>query len=117
MDYQSTVVLLPLQIIRLNRAPVISNLFAPDTVSISQRSFTISVKVIDPDGQGDIKSVLRFTPSGKILHLYAYNDSIYAETVSLDPPPKLDSYLFHFLAVDQSNDTSNVLPKIIVVTN
>ena len=117
--YKSNTIILPLQIVRLNRPPIISELIAPETINLSTTTtFYISLKVIDPDGQNDIKSVLRFTPSGKILQLHAApNDSIYEEQVSLNPPPSLGSYLFRFCAVDRSNDTSNILTKTIVITN
>jgi hypothetical protein len=106
------------QIVRLNHPPVLSELFAPDTINLARiNTFEISVKVIDPDGQNDIKSVSRFTPSGKVLPLQASNDSIYEEIVSLTPPPDLGSYLFRFRGVDRSNDSSNVLTHTIVVIN
>jgi hypothetical protein len=115
--YQSDIALLPLTIIRSNRPPIISNLFAPNTVSLlNTPTFSISLKVLDPDGPEDIKSVLRFTPSGKILQLHAVNDSIYTETVEMNPPPSIGLYLFRFCAVDRSNDTSNILTKTIEVT-
>ncbi len=116
--YKSNTLILPLQIIRLNHPPIISDLIAPDTINLSTTTtFYNSLKVLDPDGQDDIKSVLRFTPSGKILQLHATNDSIYTEQVALNPPPSLGSYLFRFCAVDRSNDTSNILTKTIVITN
>ena len=114
----SNTVLLPISIVRLNHPPVISQLVAPSTINLaSTTSFTITLKVFDPDGQQDIQSVSRYTPSGKVLPLTAVNDSIYAETVSLVPPPDPGSYLFRFRAVDRSNDSSNVLTQIIVITN
>jgi hypothetical protein len=114
--YQSDIALLPLTIVRLNHPPIISNLFAPITISLlNTTTFSISLKVLDPDGQQDIKSVLRFTPSGKILRIYAENDSIYSEIVTLNPPPSLGPYLFRFCAVDRSNDTSNILTKTIEI--
>ncbi|MGD1044675.1 MAG: choice-of-anchor X domain-containing protein [Bacteroidota bacterium] len=115
--YKSNTIILPLQVVRSNRPPIISDLIAPDTVDLAiMTEFEISVKVIDPDGQNDIMSVSRFTPSGKILPLHALNDSTYEETVSLTaPPPALGSYLFRFRAVDRSNDSSNVLTHTIVV--
>lgn len=116
--YLSNTLILPVQIVRLNHPPVISDLFAPDTINLARiNTFEISVKVIDPDGQNDIKSVSRFTPSGKVLPLQASNDSTYEEIVSLTPPPDLGSYLFRFRAVDRSNDSSNVLTHTIVIVN
>jgi hypothetical protein len=114
----SNTALLPISIIRLNHPPVISDLIAPSTINLATTtSFEISLKVIDPDGQNDIKSVSRYTPSGKVLPLFPSNDSIYVETVTLVPPPDPGSYLFRFRAVDRSNDSSNVLIKTIVITN
>ena len=114
----SNTILLPLVIVRINHPPIISDLIAPDTINLATTTiFYNSLKVLDPDGQGDIKYVLRFTPSGKILPLHAANDSIYAEKVDLNPPPSLGPYIFHFCAVDRSNDTSNILTKTIVITN
>ncbi len=114
----SNTILLPLTIVRINHPPVISDLISPDTINLSTTTtFENSLKVLNPDGQGDIKSVLRFTPSGKKLQLYAINDSIYTEQVSLNPPPSLGPYTFRFCAVDRSNDTSNILIKTIVITN
>jgi hypothetical protein len=114
----SNTALLPISIIRLNHPPVISDLIAPSTINLATtNSFEISLKVIDSDGQNDIKSVSRYTPSGKVLPLFSSNDSIYVETVTLVPAPDPGSYLFRFRAVDRSNDSSNVLTKTIVITN
>ena len=114
----SNTILLPLMIVRINHPPIISDLIAPDTVNLATTTtFKESLKVLDPDGQGDIKYVLRFTPSGKILQLRAANDSVYYEDVTLIPPPDLGPYTFRFCAVDRSNDTSNILIKTIVITN
>jgi hypothetical protein len=114
----SNTILLPFTIVRLNHPPIISDLIAPSTISLSATdTFNIRLKVLDPDGQGDIKSVLRFTPSGKTLQLQAINDSIYSEIVELNPPPNPGPYEFRFYAVDRSNDTSNVLTTTIVIKN
>lgn len=115
---KSNTYLLPLILMRLNHPPVISDLSAPDSLSLSiTNTFYIQLKATDIDGQGDIKSVLRFTPSGKILPLQAVNDSIYAEWVTLVPAPSVGPYLFHFRAVDRSNDTSNVIAHTILIKN
>jgi hypothetical protein len=120
-DYISNTILLPLQIIRLSLPPVISDLEAPDTVNLTiiKDEFLIKIKVIDPDGQDDIKAVMRFTPSGLITRFYPLNhdmnDSIYTERVGVIPRPDLGAYLFLFRAVDRSNDSSNVLTKTIVI--
>jgi hypothetical protein len=119
---RSNTILLPLQIIRLNRPPVISDLEAPDTVNLAviKDEFLIKIKVIDPDGQGDIRGMMRFTPSGLITRFYPLNgnidtDSIYTERVGVIPRPDLGAYLFRFRAVDRTTDSSNVLTKTIVV--
>ena len=114
----SNTAVLPISIIRLNHPPLISDLIAPSTINLATTtSFDITVKVIDPDGQNDIKSVSRYTPSGKVLPLFPSNDSTYIETVTLVPPPDPGSYLFRFRAVDRSNDSSNVVTKTIVIIN
>jgi len=118
--YQSASRYIPVKIQRLNKPPIISNLSAPDTVirpscEYDATEFNIFIKVIDPDGQDDIKSVLRFTPSGKIIFFEPVNDSIYRDGVYLTCSTLPGSYTFRFLAVDRSNDTSNILYKSIVV--
>ena len=114
---RSNAALLPFSIIRLNQPPQLSNLQAPDTVKTSTQSqFFISVKAVDPDGQGDIRSVTRTTPSGMVLQLTTPpGDSIYAETVSLVPAPPPGSYQFSFKAMDRSNAPSTIIYRTIVV--
>ena len=116
----SNTVLMPVYIVRANQPPIIFDPIAPSIVDLATtKQFNISIKVIDPDGQSDIKSVTRFTPSGKRAPLYTSNsnDSIYAETVdfTLTTPPDTGSYIFRFRAVDRSNDSSNVKFKTIVI--
>lgn len=114
---RSNASLLPFTILRLNQPPQLSNLQAPDTVKTSTQSqFFISVKAVDPDGQSDIRSVTRTTPSGLVLPLStAPGDSIYTETVSLLPPPPPGSYQFSFRALDRSNASSTIIYHTIVV--
>lgn len=109
---------------RLNQAPVLSNLQAPDTVRTSlQQSFIITVQANDPDGASDILSVTRQTPSNLVLTLNdagtngdaVAGDGIFTETVDLTPPPPPGSYPFQFRALDRSNAASNTINHTVVV--
>ena len=123
-SYSSNSLLLPLTIVRLNHAPVLSNLQAPDTVRKSvTSSFLFTVKATDADGQSDIVSVTRTTPSGLVLFLNDQGlngdataaDSIYTETVSVDAATPEGNYLFKFTARDKLNAKSNVLEKTVTI--
>lgn len=109
---------------RAGSAPVLSNLAAPDTVNPSlTSSFLITVLAMDADH--DIRSVTRTTPSGLVLNLFdngthgdtTAGDGIYAETVSVVPPPPPGNYLFRFKARDCAGLESNELQKTIVIVN
>lgn len=122
--FTSTAIIQTLQILRLNRPPVLSDLRAPDTVRTSmQTSFLITVRASDPDGLDDIRSVTRTTPSNLVLQLNdsgvngdaVAGDGIFSELVSLSPPPAPGSYQFRFQAFDRSNAGSNVLLHTITV--
>ncbi|MCI0706114.1 MAG: hypothetical protein L0Y80_01335 [Ignavibacteriae bacterium] len=124
ISYQSSAHILPLQIVRNNVPPVLSNLQAPDTVDVSTTTeFLITVQVADPNGLDDIKSVTRTTPSNNV---YPLNDSgnngdalagdgIFSENVTLTPPPAPGSYEFRFQAFDKSNQGSNIILHTIVI--
>jgi hypothetical protein len=111
----SNVITLPLQISRYNNKPEISDLILPDTVNSNQTSpIEIKVKVIDPDGQDDIRFVYRVTQSNKLYKLSgSQGDSIFTETFSSIPPA--GTYRFRFFALDQSYDSSSVLVDSIVI--
>lgn len=109
---------------RLNQAPVLSNLQAPDTVQPSvQQSFVVTVQGADPDGIADIVSVTRQTPANNIFNLndsgvngdLVAGDGIFTETVSINPPPPSGSYPFQFKALDRSNVQSNIIFHTVVV--
>ncbi len=115
----------PVRIERLNHPPVLSDFVAPDTVSTARvTEFLTTVRASDPDGASDIRTVVRITPSGKSFPLNdnglngdaAAGDGIYTETVSVNPPPSPGSYLFRYVAIDRSGDSSNVILHTIVIT-
>lgn len=114
----------PLQIVRRNRPPVLSDLRAPDTVRTSaQSSFLITVRASDPDGLDDIRTVTRTTPSGLVVQLNdrgvngdaVAGDGIFTETVSLSPPPAPGVYEFRFQAFDRLNAGSNIIVHSVTV--
>jgi len=122
--YKSNSAILPLEIVRSNQPPVLSNLVAPDTVhTSSQSTFLVTVRATDPDGQADIRSVTRTTPSNLVLPLNdagqngdgVPGDGIFSETVLLSPPPPTGPYDFRFQAHDRSNVGSNVIIHRIIV--
>ncbi len=116
--YRSNSAILPLEIVRSNQPPVLSNLVAPDTVhTSSQSTFLVTVRATDPDGQADIRSVTRTTPSSLVLQLndagqngdQVPGDGIFSETVALSAATPAGPYDFRFQALDRSNAGSNVL--------
>ncbi|MBI4428369.1 MAG: hypothetical protein HY562_04555, partial [Ignavibacteriales bacterium] len=122
--FRSNSLFLPLEIVRTNQPPVLSDLIAPDTVRTStQTSFVITVRALDPDGLADIRSVTRTTDGGtpRPLNDNGVNgdmnpgDGIFTETVSLEPAPPAGEYEFRFQAFDRSNAESNTLTKRITV--
>ena len=123
-DFQSQRITLPLIISRPNIAPILSDLQCPSSVNTSTDStFVISLKAFDYDGQRDIKSVLMISSSGKEFPLFddgthgdvKADNGIYTETFSVTPPPPPGPYLFKFLAIDLSSDTSDVLTATITI--
>jgi hypothetical protein len=135
--YRSNTLILPLQIIRFNHPPVLSNLVADSLISISgtdQNYIQIIIAVADPDGQTDVRMVYfnSFKPngspsSGNPFLMYddgdfsgpsgdsKSGDGLYSLKVGL--PTNAGTYRFEFHAVDRSNDTSNTIIKNIVVIN
>ena len=145
VGYRSNTFILPLQIVRLNHPPVLSNLQAPDTIILTgqrQQLLLLTVKAIDPDGESDIVKVYfnSFKPNGVAASgnpflmyddgskniIYAPDvssgdafkgDNVYSLAVIINPTDALGIYRFEFHAVDRSNDSSNVIIKNIMVTN
>ena len=129
--YSSSTLLLPLDVIRqANRAPVLLDLQAPDTIVLGGQShqFKLEVKATDPDGQSDIAKVFfnSFKPngspaSGNPFQMFddgseniiyppdtpsgddVKGDSIYTLGVTIDASNATGTYRFEFQAVDRSN--------------
>lgn len=118
---------LPVYMIRNNVAPVISNLVAPDTVTIPAlggANILMTVKATDADGQPDIKEVFfksldSSDPTFKYLLLddgggtsgqsgdAVAGDSVYTIVISVANSPTIrKTYRFAFQAADAFGDTS-----------
>ncbi len=131
----------PLSILRLNKPPQISNLQSPDTLQLPAEGYVVNLltlKVDDPNGTADIQKV-QFTsilPDGKPsssgpiqmyddggkVDLGGYNsgdtnaaDGIYSRIIQLRSDATRGTYTFYFVAIDKSNDTSNVITHTITV--
>jgi hypothetical protein len=119
----------PLYMIRNNSAPTLSNLQAPDTVTVIVGSFAdikLAVKVVDLDGQSDIKEVFfRSLDSSDPTRKYPMKDdgspdgvsgdavagdSIYTIVVRVtDGHSVRQTYRFAYQASDAFGDTSATL--------
>ncbi len=118
---------------QVNVAPVISDLVAPDTVSLgsSTTPILLTVKVQDGNGLKDIQSVFfnSFIPpngnpsSGNPFLMYddgtngdvTAGDGIYSLTVGLPPTALKGTYRFEFQAKDRGGLLSNKITHNIVV--
>jgi len=126
----SNILDLPFYMIRNNVAPALSNLSAPDTVTIpvgGGATIRMSVKATDGDGQSDIKEVFfrsldSSDPMFKFLLLddgagtsgqsgdAVEGDSVYTVLISVaDSPTVRKTYRFAFQAADAFGDTSATL--------
>ncbi|MEK6650903.1 MAG: hypothetical protein AABY75_07995 [Bacteroidota bacterium] len=119
---------LPLTVFRNNRPPVLSNLTADTSVSLSSPDLLlISIRAVDADGTQDIKKVYfnSFLPSGNpssgnpFLLLddgnttglsgdLAAGDRVYSLRIQFAGAAP-GAYRFEFHAVDRSSDSSNVV--------
>jgi hypothetical protein len=119
----------PLYMIRNNFAPTLSNLHAPDTVTVpvgGLADIVLTLKVVDQDGQSDIKEVFfrsldSSDPSRKfgmkddgnadgISGDAAAGDSVYTIVVRVtDGPTVRKTYRFAFQAADAFGDTTATL--------
>lgn len=126
--YQSNGVILPLTIYRGNKPPVISNVQAPDTVTLaSQTQFlTLRARADDPDGKEDVVRVIfnSYKPdssasSGNPFQMYddgnaangdeTKGDKVYSLVIQLPPTTQTGTYRFEFQAFDRSNEGSNTI--------
>ncbi len=118
-----------------NVPPVIKNLFAPDTLTISTDTLkiVISIEVFDADGRDDIKSVFfnSYLPDGSPSRsnpIYLFddgnlslngdlnaNDGIYSRIIILPPNTTRGKYRFDFQAIDKKNESSNIISHTSVV--
>jgi|GEM_PF-385774 len=133
---------LPLAIIRLNQPPRLSDLVAPDTLTLGNQNqfLLLQVRASDPDGSPDIKRVSfsSFRPDGSPSSGNPYTmyddggtdviflpdvrsgdklkgDGIYSLTIVLPPTTTPGVYRFEFEAVDRSNVPSYKLVHSIFV--
>ena len=115
-----------------NVAPVISNIVAPDTVTLgtSTTPLFLSVQVHDDNGLSDVKSVYfnSYLPngnasSGNPFKMYddgsngdkVAGDGIYSLTIGLPPNVTTGTYRFEFQAVDLGGLVSNKIVHNVVV--
>lgn len=119
-----------------NVPPIVRNLFAPDTLTISSTDtlkIVISIEAFDADGRDDIKSVFfnSYLPDGSPSRsnpIYLFddgnlslngdlnaNDGIYSRIIILPPNTTRGKYRFDFQAIDKKNETSNIISHNLVV--
>ena len=128
--FKSSTHILPLQIVRNNQPPVISNLQAPDTIRLNSpgTSFLISVQASDPDGLADIRQVIfnSFLPTGQPSTnnpFRLYDDGTNGDqlagngtySLQIGRPTNTGPYRFEFQAFDRSNEVSNIIIHTITV--
>jgi hypothetical protein len=125
-----------LTVLRLNQPPVLSDLIAPDSVSVgtSVVLLRLSVRATDPDGQSDIQKVFfnSFKPdgspaSGNPFQMFddwdvngvsgdvLKGDGVYSLTIQLQPNTTKGNYRFEFQAVDRSGAPSNTIVHTVTV--
>ncbi|MFH0989791.1 MAG: hypothetical protein V1799_07230 [bacterium] len=139
---RSTTFFLPLKVYRSNKAPVLSNLSAPDTVKLANQTqlLLLTVKVTDSDGLSDIQRVIfnSYRPdgsssSGNPFKMYddgsesilfppegksgdqVKSDGVFSLMISMPATTSTGTYRFEFQAFDRSNEPSNILIQRITV--
>lgn len=133
--FRSNSIILPLRIVRLNRPPVLSDLQAPDTVTLGSQEQHIRLRVnaVDPDGQEDIQRVFfnSFLPDGRPSSNNPFQlfdngdlqgngdetkgDSVYSAIIKLPPNTATGTYRFEFQAFDRLNEGSNIITHRLTV--
>jgi hypothetical protein len=124
---------LPVQILRSNRPPLLSDLVAPDTVRLSNQTqvLTLRITASDPDGLRDIHRVVfnSFRPDGQPSAGNPFQmhddgatggderagDGVFTLQISLPPTTAPGRYRFEFQAFDRSSVPSNVVIHHITV--
>lgn len=118
---------------QVNKPPVISDLVAPDTVTVTDTmSIFMSVKASDPNGLSDIQSVyfITYKPNGTTNGTQfemkddgntsadgdvKAGDGIYSIIINVTYQNPKGSYRFDFEAEDRSGSISNVISHNIVI--
>jgi hypothetical protein len=121
---------------RLNRPPILSDLVAPDSVSVSTSVvlLQLTVTAADPDGQSDVQKVFfnSFKPDGSPSSGNPFQmlddgnaggssgdqvsgDGIYSLVIQLPPGTPKGDYRFEFQAEDRSGALSNTVVHTITV--
>ena len=113
--------------------PQISNLFAPDTVTVADPKSVIfmTVSASDPNGLGDIKEVyfITYRPDGSTSNNknqmyddgddfhgdFKAGDGIYSVFIQVTPQNPKGTYKFNFRASDRSGKLSNLISHNIVI--
>jgi hypothetical protein len=119
-----------LAVVRLNKPPVLSDLVAPDSISVGTSVVLLKLSAIatDPDGQSDVQKVFfnSFRPDGSPATGNPFQmfddgnvnglsgdavkgDGIYSLTVQLEPNTTKGNYRFEFQAADRSGAASNII--------
>jgi len=133
--YVSNEVILPLQIIRTNQPPVLSDLQAPNTVKLASQDqlLVLQVKASDPNGLEDVQRVVfnSFRPdggasSGNPFQMFDDGDSnhgdategdrVYSLRIILPSTTQIGTYRFEFQAFDKANEGSNIIIHLMTVT-
>ena len=123
--FQSNTAVVTLTIFRGNHIPLLSDLVAPDTLTLGSESqfLTLRIKATDPDGQSDIVRVIfnSYKPdgapsSGNPFQMYddgvashgdvAAGDGTYSLIITLPSTTPAGTYKFEFQAFDRSNEAS-----------
>ena len=134
--YKSAGQILALRVIRSNLPPAISDVQAPDTVTLANQdqALQLRVKATDPNGLEDIQRVIfnSFRPGGQpssgnpfqmfddgeqsgISGDQVKGDGIYSLRISLPASTQIGTYRFEFRAFDRLNEGSNTIVHNITV--
>jgi len=133
--FVSNAVILPLQIIRTNQPPALSDLQAPNTVKLASQDqlLVLQVKASDPNGLEDVQRVVfnSFRPdgsasSGNPFQMYddgdpnhgdaTEGDRVYSLRIILPSTTQIGTYRFEFQAFDKANEGSNMIIHLMTVT-